>query len=275
MAEGELPAMKRIWAYWLFAAVLFAQEQAGVIAEFRDSKTLIQDRVVPRQDLTVAGAVKAAKAFLADGPERKLGVLTMYVDSSAAAEQVELCENSYKQWKIFYENFPKAQFRAAQLISTGDGAVLSVRADDGAVSRQVLGGTDPTRFEVDGAPFEILFAAGRTRSKFEGCGAGAIEPALYLKTSAALTPELCERTTGKLAEKLGSSHLSVGFRNDIWFLCSRFPVFYPFSAPGPIPTETAHRSSPEFTCSMTCDGVPKCVLTSGSLAAKSQPPGHR
>lgn len=260
----------KLRAYSVFAGLLLAQASARVVDELKDQRSLIQVRVVRPEELTVAGAVQASKAFLAEGVQRKLNVLTMYADSAAAAEQVAFCENSYKQWKSLYENFPKTQFRAAQLISTGDGSVVAVRSADGAISRQLLRGIDPTKFELNGAAFEILFATGRTRSKFEKCEAGAIEPVLYVKTTAALTAELCEKNTERLSQKLGASHLRASFRNDIWFLCSQFPVFYPFAPPGQIPTEATQRMGAEFTCSMGCDGVPKCVLTSGTLPGKGR-----
>jgi hypothetical protein len=260
--------MRAISLYSLLAAMLFGQDSGGGFT-LKSRNALIEERVVGRQELTLAAAVRASREILSQETARKLKVLAIYNDPQAAAEEVVFCE-SYKQWSLLRNAFPKARFGAAQLVAIGNDAMLLVRLEDGGVSRQILSGTDPTKFEEEGIPLEILSVSARKRSQFEGCGMqGTIEPHLYLKTTAALTAELCERTTARLAQTLGSEHIWAGFRNDEWFLCSQFPLFYPFSPQGPIPTEMAHRNSPEFTCSITCDGVPKCVLTSGSSGGRA------
>ena len=250
--------MRRLCACSLLTCLLVGQATAQVIDELRDSQSLIQTRVVPREDLTLARAVRLGTAFMSDGPRRKLHVLTMYADSVDAAEEMGGCENSYKQWKFLYDSFRGRSLGAAQLISTSDGAAVSVRSVDGKNTRQLLGGADPTKVEINGVQLQVLFIAGRTRSRFERCSAGAVEPVLFLETSTALTIEFCKRATSGLARAWGVSHLWASFRNDIWFLCTQFPVFYPFSAHGPVPPEAAYRGSRQFTCYLGCDGTPRC-----------------
>jgi hypothetical protein len=261
MAEGELPGseqMKHLAVYSLFAIALVAQKTDVVMDDVRNGSLLIQHRTVPPQALTASGATAIAEAFLSDKRAYKLRVLTMYSDSAAAAGQTQFCEGSYKQWKLFYDGFPKAHLGAAQVISTRAGAVLLFRSESGDVGRQILEGADPTILEADGASFEILYVAGRTRSKFERCASGIMEPVFFLKTSALLTPELSKKATAQLASNLAIDHLWAHFRNDIWFLCGEFPVFYPFSLSEPIPTDTAHRRSTQLDCYINCDGVPVC-----------------
>lgn len=126
--------------------------------------------------------------------------------------------------------------------------------------RHVLRGKDPTQLAVDGIEFDVLLLGGRLRSRFEGCGvAGAVDPVVYLRTDNALTAELCQRVTTTLAATLGTKHVWTHFRNDHWFLCGQFPIQYPYSPSTPPPSEVAFYSLPEFTCSIFCDGSPRCI----------------
>lgn len=174
--------------------------------------------------------------------------------------------HSYKQWKVYYDHFPRDRLMVGSVIAINGDSVLRLRRADGTVTRVVLSGKDPTQFSVDGARFEILVLAGREMTRFQVCATpGAIEPNLYIRTEARLNRQVCERATNWIAGTLRTKHVGVTFRNDYWFPCSQlFPVLYPFFPPEPPPSESSYHNSATFSCGMTCEGRAHCVQTMGA-----------
>lgn len=245
----------------LFCIVIcFAQD--AIISEIRDDRTLIQVRVAHEAASGPAGMEREARRFLEDlGRTRILSRLSMYSRRDVAeAQNGGMCEGSYLSWKAHYDAFPKGDFVASDVTSIGGDSVLRLRARDGTVTRKVVRGKDPTQIVVDGVRFDLLFVSGRLRSRFEGCGVpGTVDPVLFLQTDATLTPAICERATSWLATKLGANHVWTHFRNDRWFICSQFPVVFPFLPAEPLPSSPALASSREYSCSIFCEGPPRCM----------------
>jgi hypothetical protein len=246
----------------LLISTVYCFAQGVVISEIKDERTFIQTRVLPERTFSPAGMARLARRFLDDlGHGRTLSRLSMYSRQDVAeAQNGGMCEGSYLPWKAHYEAFPKAGFLSSDVTSIGDNSVLRLRARDGTVTRRVLHGEDPTQVVVDGVSYEILFVTGRVRSRFEGCGVpGTIDPVLFLKTDATLNPAICQRVTSWLAATLGVNHVWTHFRNDRWFICSQFPVVFPFLSAEPLPSSTSLVSSPEYSCSIFCEGSPRCM----------------
>jgi hypothetical protein len=246
----------------LFSIVLRCFAQDAIISEIKDERTLIQVRVVHEAASGLAGMEREARRFLDDlGRARVLSRLSVYSRRDVAeAQNGGMCEGSYLSWKAHYDAFPKAAFMASDVTSIGGDSVLRLRARDGTVTRQVVRGKDPTQIVVDGVRFELLFVSGRLRSRFEGCGVpGTVDPVLFLQTDATLNLAICQRVTSWLANKLGVNHVWTHFRNDRWFICSQFPVMFPFLSAEPLPSSTFLASSREYSCSIFCEGPPRCM----------------
>jgi hypothetical protein len=250
-------------------AASFGETQSRLIHETRDANSVFQIRTWPGSVWELPGVESAAEAFLdQEAVGHRTAVLSIYPDAEHAAREALACEDDrYKQWRAAYDAFPRHGFQAADVIDISGNALLRLVSADGTVVRRVLKGEDPTRVSINGIPFEILFLTGRVHTRFEGCGVpGATDPVLYLKTDSVLTQEICEQATQILAEKLATKHIWVSVRHDIWFLCSRFPVVFPFAPSMNPPDEKTLRNSPEYTCSLRCDGKPNCLLTSGTTS---------
>jgi hypothetical protein len=233
-----------------------------IVGDLSDDTSVIQVRVLPISKFNRADIKELAGRFLGSASKgRNLAVLSMFADRNVAALETGVsCESGYPQWRAYYHNPPKDALAAADVISIGKDAVVRLRTPDGTIVRDVIRGTDPTQFSVDGATFEILQVSGRVRSRFEGCGVpGSIDPVIYLKTSSNLTEELCQRATSLLTVRLDKKQIWTHFRNDHWFLCGQFPIWYPYSAPAQPPSEKAYYALPDFSCSVSCDDVPRCL----------------
>jgi hypothetical protein len=234
-----------------------------VYGETQDKDYWFLTLVAPPDRITLSEMEKRARAFLERAASRKVAVLSVFnTREIAAAERGSSC-HSYKQWKVYYDLFPRDRLVAGSVIAIGGGAVLRLRSAEGMVTQRVLNGKDPTRFSIDGTRFEILIVAGRSMTRFQACGTpGAIEPTLYIRAETDLDPNRCQRATNWLAKTLRTRHLSATFRNDHWFPCSQFfPVLYPFFRPEPPPSESAYHNSLSFTCRIWCDGTAGCTET--------------
>jgi len=247
-----------------------------VNGDLKDSSTLVRLQILPSSKFNLTDMERVARRFLAGPAEaRTTAVLLVYADRAVAAQQAAACEDNYLQWKLFYDKFPKSALLAAAVISLRGDAVLWLRTLDGSVSRQVLSGKDPTPISVDGIPLEILFVTARIRSRFEACGTpGTLDPVIFLKTSAPLNESFCKRVTSWLSTRLGAQHIWVEIANVPWFPCDgRFPLHYPFSSQELPPSENAFYNSPMFSCSIFCDGQPRC-LGPTRLPPLHQPKAH-
>lgn len=230
--------------------------------DLKDSNTLVRLQILPSSKFNLTDMETVARRFLG-GPAkaRATAVLLVYADRAIAAQEAAACESTYLQWKLLYDKFPKSTLLTAVVISLQGDAVLWLRTLDGSVSRRVLSGKDPTSISVDTIPLEILLVTARVRSKFERCGTpGALDPVLFLKTSAPLNEGFCKRVTSWLSTRLGVEHIWVEIANTPWFPCDgRFPLHYPFSPQGRPPSEDAFYNLPMFSCSIFCDGQPSCL----------------
>ncbi len=255
---GTLPVL-------LILGVISCQGADRVGGDLKDSNTLVRLQILPSSKFNLTDMERIARQFLG-GPAKthKTAVLLAYADRTVAAQEAATCEGNYLQWKLFYDNFPKGPLLAANVISLQGDAVLRLRAFDGRIVRRVLSGKDPTQISVGDFPFEILFVSARIRSRLERCGTpGALDPVLFVATSAVLNKDLCEGVTSWLTSRLGVKYIWVEFANAPWFPCDgRFPLHYPFSLPEPPPSEDALYGSPGFSCTIFCDGKPKCLSSS-------------
>jgi hypothetical protein len=246
----------------LFVSPIRSWPLDEVVGDMRDSNTVVQIRSLPESAFNLADMKKVAEQFLrSDGAGHDTAVLSLYADQNVAAQEGGVsCEGEYRQWKVYHDGFPKGPLMVADVVSIRKDAVLRLRTSKGAIMRHVISGKDPLLVSVDGVEFEILSLAGRRRSRFEGCGVpGVLDPILSLKTNATLTEDLCQRATSALATKLGSKYVWADFRNDHWFLCGQYGIQYPFLPLGPPPSEADYYSSPEYTCSILCEGAPRCT----------------
>ena len=246
----------------LFVSSTRSSPLAEIVGETRDNNTVVQIRILPKSAFNLVDMKKVAEQFLrSDAAGHTTAVLSMYGDRNVAAQESGVsCESGYLQWKVYYDGFPKDPLMAADVISIRGDAVLRLRTPDDAIVRHVMVGKDPTLVSLDGIEFEILWLTGRLRSRFEGCGvAGTVDPILYLKTTATLTEDLCQRITSMFAATLGAKYIWTNFRNDHWFLCGQFPIQYPFLPLGPLPSEVAFYNLPDFACSVFCDGASRCL----------------
>jgi len=246
----------------LFASSVRSWPPDEVFGDMRDSNTVAQVRILPKSAFNLVDMKRVAEQFLrSDGAGHHTAMLSLYADQNVAAQEGGVsCEGEYRQWKVYYDGFPRGPLLVADVISIGKDAVLRLRTPKGAIIRHVMSGRDPTLISVDGIQFEMLSMAGRFRSRFEGCGApGTLDPTLSLKTNAILTEEICQRATSALAASLGSKYVWAEFRNDHWFLCGKYGIEYPFLPLGPPPSEAVYYGLPQYTCSIFCEGVPRCT----------------
>jgi hypothetical protein len=256
--------MRRILVVLLFGSTVNGHAQDAAFPDLKDDRSLIRTRILSNSAFDLTAAERLARQFLDDaGPKRALARLSMYDRRDVAIrESGGMCEGTYLRWRAQYDSFPKRPLIAADVISVTGNAALRLRSRDGSVTRQVLRGTDPTQIVVGGASFDILYITGRVRSRFEGCGmSGTIDPVLFLKAASVLSPAVCQRVTSWLAAKLGVRYLWTEFRNDHWFVCSQFPVVFPFSRLEPLPPDTVLADSPGYGCSIPCEGPASCLST--------------
>jgi hypothetical protein len=242
--------------------------QARIIAELKDADTVIQVRMLPQSAFTLVEMTTVADEFLrSDAAAHSIAVLSVYADRDIAAREAgAICEGGYRQWRAYYDDFPKGRLLAGSVISIRGDSVLRLRTLEGTVIHRVINGTDPTNVSVGGDQFEILSISGRSRSRFEGCGiVGVVEPVLYLKTDATLSESLCKRVTSTLVERMGRKYISTDFRNDPWFLCGQYPIVYPYWPFEKPPAKVAYDGLPELACSISCKGAPNCTR-SGTTA---------
>ena len=249
----------------LLAAMLLAvtpatpQKAGHVVAELRGNEIFVQVRTLDAAaflPLTIEGIAHDFLASTSRG--HYASILEMYSDRAFVVGQS--CEEIYRQWRLFYDDLAKKPLVAAEVIAVGDNVILRLRNSSGRITRRILQGHDPTQVSVGGVTFEILYLTGRRHSRFERCGhAGDIDPAVYLKTSAVLSEELCQRVTSQLAAALGVKQMYAHFRNDHWFICSVFPVRFPFTSQETPPSEAEYYALPEFTCSLDCNGAASCA----------------
>ena len=240
-----------------------------------DSEVSIQFRVMPEAVFNLAHMTDVARKFLGTAAAtHRIAVLIAYDSAAVAAHEAASCEGSYRQWRLLYDHFPQVPLAAAQVISFGPDAVLRLRTPKGDIQRLVLRGVDPTEFSFEGNRFEILHATGRVRSIFEGCSPGTVEPILFIRTTASLDENLCERSTSWLAARLGREHAEVEFANNRWFPCeARFPLLYPFGPVEPQPSEEEYYALQGVSCSLDCDGKPRCL--SATIPRPSKARGER
>jgi hypothetical protein len=259
--------MKFVASILVIAGLGTGQVQDEILGDTKSGRSLFEVRIVPKSDFTLAGITERGRHFLENaGGRDNLALLSMYSDRAVAAKEAQACEGGYHQWRRYYDDFPKSGWGAAAIISLKGDSALLFRAPGGGVVHQVLTGKDPTLFSLDAARFEVLDIMLKGASRIPICGApGTVDPVVYLKTNAKLTPELCTRVTASLAKNLATQHIWVSIRNDTWFQCAPFPIVYPFSTGGLPPSEGAHQEVPEFTCMISCDGTPHCTQTSGKI----------
>ncbi len=246
----------------LFGSFMHLTAQGEMFSEMKDDRILIQSKTLPGAAFNLPSMEGIARRFIESaGATRVVSRLLIYsTEDVAFAERGVLSEGNYLQWRARYDGFPKGELMAADVISVGEDALLRLRSRDGATAQQVLRGKDPTKIQVGGILFEIIFVAGRVRSRFEGCGVpGTVDPVLFLKTKAKLSPDICERVTSWLTARLGVNNLWIHIRNDDWFLCTQFPVVFPFSSVETAPSESTYYGSPEYSCSNSCDGAVRCI----------------
>ncbi len=254
--------MRQLLVPLLLASVMHVSAQDPIFSEMKDSRALMQTRILPESTFNLPSMEAIARRFLGDvSAKTVVSRLSIYNRQDIAAEENGgMCEGSHLAWRGQYDRFPKEALMAADVTSIGEDAVLRIREIDGTVNRRVLRGKDPTRVSVGEVTFEILFVTGRFRSRFEGCGvAGTLEPVLFLRTDSPLSPDICQRATSSLAATLRADHLWVHFRNDHWFICSQFPVVFPFASREPLPSEIALDGSVEYSCSVSCDHAVNCL----------------
>lgn len=265
--------MRSVFLFTLCFGYAHCWAQAHVVAELKDANTLIQVRTLPESAFTLVKMRRLADEFLSsDATAHSIAVLSVYADPDVAAREAgAICDGGYRQWRTYYDDFPKARLLAASVISIRGDAVLRLRTLLGII-HQVISGTDPTSVSVGRDQFEILSISGRSRSRFEGCGiAGVVEPVLYLKTDATLSESLCERATSTLAERLGRKYISTTFRNDRWFLCGQFPIVYPYSSFKKPPTRATYNSLPELACSISCKNSSHCISIAPAHSLRNEP----
>jgi hypothetical protein len=268
--------MRTLPALFLFFWVIPCLRSDKAVPDLKDNDTFLRIEVLPNSRFNLTDMEGVARRFLKDEAKaHRIAVLSVYADRTVAAQEAASCEGSYRQWKLLYDNFQERAPVAAFVLSLRSDAVLWLRTSDGNIHRRVLSGKDPTQFSVEGIPLEILFVSGRTRSRFEGCGTpGAVDPVLYLRSSATLNATFCQRATSWLAARLGAKYIWAQFTNDSWFPCDgRFPLHYPFSPAGPPPSEATFYSLPGFSCSIFCDAEPRC-LSSTPTPRPYRPAAH-
>ena len=249
----------------LFATLVTALDLAGAEIDLADGKSIIRLTIAPESSITKLRVSEMSTEFLNGiGVGRKLAVLSVYSQDEIAARQVSFCENDYSTWQVYHNKLSAMTGASAHMVSFGQNAVLMLRTVDGKLVRETLRGRDPTRMMVDGKAYEILFVAGRRRSPLEERGqARTVEPILYITTNVVLTRSLCERAASQILQATGVDRAWVSFRNDPWFICQNFPVFYPYGLSEPVPMENEFVTRPEFTCIAAITGV-RCTQTAGS-----------
>lgn len=206
--------MRSVLILLALGSVIHGADDKTIFAEMRDGRVSIQTKILPASTFTVPNMETVGRQFLGDlSTSLAIARLSLYDrEDVAVAETAGMCEGSYLQWRLYFDRFPKRAFAAADVISIRENAVLRMRTASGLVTQWVLRGSDPTRVLVDGVSFEMLFVAGRTRSRFEDCGApGTVEPVLFLRTTSALDLDLCRRATLKLAAVLGVDNIWTEF----------------------------------------------------------------
>jgi len=252
--------MRTVVTVLALLSTAYGQPSNGDGRRIEDADVLIQFSVMPEAVFNLARMTDVARRFLeTSAATHKMAVLIAYDNRDVAAHEAANCEGSYRQWRLLYDHFPHVPLAAAQVISFSQDATLRLRTSEGAIRQMVVSGTDPTEFSSEGTRFEILHANGRVRSIFDGCSPGTVDPVLYLRTTARLDKNLCERVTSQLAARLGKRHVEVSFANSRWFPCDgRFPLLYPFGPAEPQLSEEDYYALQGFSCLVSCSGESRC-----------------
>lgn len=255
------------------AGILSAQQTVSVPAQqlytdLRDHKYWYRSVIVPPESFTLPQLRSLAQEFLGMAAARHdLAALSVFTDVHDAAMATTANRDSYKQWRLYYDAALSRQIRTADVVAIGDNAVLRVREAHGRVVQQIISGTNPLVFEVDGTAVEILVVRFRRGTRFDQCDPGtALSPIVYAKASNPLSTRLCKAAAARVAGLLKERKLFIMFRPDQWFISSgSFPVPYPFAKDEPPPSEEAYNRTITLSCSVLCEQGPACVQTQGSL----------
>jgi len=151
----------------------------------------------------------------------------------------------YQYWLDFYEKSRRLPNELAELVAVGNNAVLRVRDRTGAVSKRVLMGRDPLRFEILGQGFEVLhmeFIDTSPSSRQQRVN-------IYLRTKAELKQQYGLRVLALIRNWFEELEVYAYIRNDGWFIYeSGYPFANPFEENGEPILEVDHQETRTLRC---------------------------
>ena len=177
-------------------------------------------------------------------------VATISVFSSRRAASLGVQQGgvdlTYEQWERLGNRQRRTCGPALHLLKIGSGIAIRSVDTEGQVTQTVIEGPDPFIFRAGGRSYRVLHVYLRT-----GTGEPLVgEPAIswFLQTNDGSDAGACEAAFEYLHRLAAASIVSVGLRNDSWFLTSgAFPICYPFDASVP-GSRAEFRKLPEAVC---------------------------
>ena len=170
-------------------------------------------------------------------------------------------ERGYAGWKEMSEHWTtgeKKSLRMLELMSIGPNAIIR-RVNNGAVTKTVLAGKDPTILDVNGCRGDILHVGfHRLPVSQSGSSPGPVIIGINVKTDIFPAKGQALAITYYLYKVFRHREIQVSIRSDSWFLDDPFfPAWFPFGDNFGPRNLTEFRSHREMLCWGDSRGV-KC-----------------
>ncbi len=159
----------------------------------------------------------------------------------------------FEAWSRVYRQ-AGAPNEIAEMIASGDDAILRVRDRTGKLTEQVLSGKDPLRVAVGEADFRIVHVSvGRAI-------AYGSDVRFFVSTTGPLRLEPAEGLLQMLQASLPNFGASVNIQNSPWFINDvDYPFLNPFVETARPPTREEYLRTNTMSC-MYVDGLPSCKI---------------
>jgi hypothetical protein len=157
---------------------------------------------------------------------------------------------TYYDWRHFFDTHHDIEGAFAEGIAIGSNSVLRFRDFDGTLQRVVLSGTDPLKVNIENHEFEILHIAFWDIRHAKLNVKPDLGARIFMRSRRTLNGKLCEDTFRLFVGRIGIGHITISFREDVWFIESEdFPIVSPFEPKATPPAYADYKRSVTVFCS--------------------------